>query len=230
MFERSKVFGAGGRLGRCVFASILVAWLAACEDPQPPAACGAIPQLTINAGEQATVTACFNDPNGDMLTFSVSSANPSVATASISGTTVTVTAVAPGNASVTVTASDVGGLQGQQSFQVMVPNRPPLPRGTISSITVQAGETESVDVASYFTEPDGEALTYSATSSNPAVATVSVSGEHGEGDRTRQGLDDRKRYRDGSGRSLGHAGLRIHRPQPVTRAGGHDSGRDRRGR
>ncbi|MYI45474.1 MAG: hypothetical protein F4123_03615 [Gemmatimonadetes bacterium] len=176
MFNRPMVAGVAGRLGRCVFASILVVWLAACEDPQPPAACGAIPQLTINAGEQATVTACFNDPNGDMLTFSVSSANTSVATASISGTTVTVTAVAPGNASVTVTASDVGGLQGQQSFQVMVPNRPPLPRGTISSITVQAGETESVDVASYFTEPDGEALTYSATSSNPAVATVSVSG------------------------------------------------------
>ncbi|MYH53542.1 MAG: hypothetical protein F4139_11480 [Gemmatimonadetes bacterium] len=176
MFKRPEGPGVGGRLGRGVLASILVAWLAACADPQPPTACGAIPQVTVNAGEQATATACFNDPNGDMLTYSVSSGNPGVATATISGTTVTVTAVAPGNASVTVTASDPGGLQAEQSFQVMVPNRSPEPRGTIAPITVQAGHTESVDVASYFTEPDGEALTYSAASSNPAVATVSVAG------------------------------------------------------
>ncbi len=157
-------------------AGVLLLSLAACESQEPPAACGPIPQVVVNAKETATVTACFNDPNGDMLTYSVWSANPSVAMASISGTTVTVSAVAPGNASVTVTASDPDGLQGQQSFQVMVPNRAPVPLGTISSVTVQVGQTESLDVASYFTEPDGEAVTYGAASSNPAVATVSVSG------------------------------------------------------
>ena len=103
--------------------------IAACENPQPPAACGPIPQVTVHAGETATVTACFNDPNEEMLTYSVSSADPGVATAAISGTTVTVGAVAPGNASVTVTASDPGGLEAQQSFQVLVPNRAPQPRG-----------------------------------------------------------------------------------------------------
>ena len=94
----------------------------------------------------------------------------------MSGTAITVTAVAPGSAAVTVTASDPGGMQGQQSFQVMVPNRPPVPRGTIASITVQVDQTESVDVSPYFTEPDGEALAYSATSSNPGVVTVSMAG------------------------------------------------------
>ncbi len=157
-------------------ATLFVLGVVACENPQPPAVCGPVPQVIVNAGERATVIACFNDPNGDILAYSVSSANPSVATASISGTTVTVSAVAPGNASVIVTASDPGGLQGQQIFQAMVPNRPPVPRGTISSITVHVGQTESVDVSSYFTEPDGEALTYGATSSNPAMATVSVAG------------------------------------------------------
>ena len=155
---------------------LIVAGIAACENPQPPAACEAISQLTVNVGERATVTACFNDPNGDMLSYSVSSANTSVVTATISGTDITVSAVAPGNASVTVTATDPGGLQGQQSFQVMVPNRPPLARGTISTITIQVGQTVSVDASSYFTEPDGEALTYAASSSSPAVATVSAAG------------------------------------------------------
>ena len=157
-------------------AALIVLGVVACENPQPPTACGPAPRLTVNAGEQATVTACFNDPNGDMLAYSAMSSNPGVATVSIAGTTVTVSAVAPGDASVTVTASDPGGLQGQQILPVMVPNRPPMPRGTIGSITVQVGRTESVDVSSYFAEPDGEALTYSATSSNPAVATVLSAG------------------------------------------------------
>ena len=157
-------------------AMLMILGVIACENPQPPAACGAIPQVTVNAGETTTVTACFDDPNGDMLTYSATSSNPGVATASISGTSVTVSAVAPGNASVTVTAADPEGLQGQQSFQVMVPNRPPQPRGTIPSVSVPVGRTATVDASSYFTEPDGEALTYGATSSNPAVATVTAAG------------------------------------------------------
>ena len=157
-------------------AVLLFLALAACESDQPPAACGPIPQVTVNAGETATVAACFNDPNGDMLAYSATSSNPGVATASVSGTSITIAAVAPGSASVTVTASDPGGLEGQQSFQVIVPNRPPIARGTISSIVVQVGHTESVDVSSYFTEPDGEQLVYGATSSNPEVATTSVVG------------------------------------------------------
>ena len=163
------------RLGATT-ATLIVLAAGACENPQPPAACGAIPQVTVNAGETATVTACFDDPNGDMLSYSATSSNPSVATASISGTSITVSAVAPGNASVTVTATDPGGLQSQQNFQVTVPNRPPEPRGTIPSITIPVGRTETVDVSSYFTEPDGEALIYGATSSNPGAATVSVAG------------------------------------------------------
>ena len=157
-------------------ATLVVFGIVACENPQPPAACGAIQQVTVNAGEASTVAACFNDPNGGMLSYSATSSNPLVAAASISGTTVRVTAVAPGNASVTVTATDAGGLQGQQSFQVIVPNRPPLPRGTIPPMTVRAGERETVDASSYFTEPDGETLAFGAASSNPAAATVSVAG------------------------------------------------------
>ena len=157
-------------------ATLIVLGMVACENPQPPVACGSAPQVTMNAGEQGTVTACFNDPNGDMLIYTAASSNPGVATVSISGTAVTVTAVAPGNAFVSITAADPGGLQGQQSFQVMVPNRPPKPRGTIASITVHVGRTESVDVSPYFAEPDGEVLAYGATSSNPAVATVSMAG------------------------------------------------------
>ena len=162
------------------YALMVLLGVAACGDgPRPPTACGSLPQVTLNVGERNTVTACFNDPDGDVLTYSVSSSNPAVATASNAGPSVTVTAVAPGNASIAVTAIDPGGLQAQQTMRVLVPNRPPQPTGTIPPATVAVGQSSTVDFSSYFTEPDGEPLTYSATSSNSAVATVSVSGSTG---------------------------------------------------
>ena len=163
------------RLG-ATWATLMALGTAACEDPQPPAACGTLPQVTVNAKETTTVTACFKDPNGDVLSYSATSSNPSVATVSLSGTTITVGAVAPGSASVTVAAADPGGLKGEQSFQVMVPNRAPQAKGAIPPITVPHGRTGTVNASSYFTEPDGQALTYTATSSNLGVATVSASG------------------------------------------------------
>ena len=155
---------------------LCLAAVAGCESQQPPAPCGPIAQVTVNAGERASVTACFNDPNGDLLTYSVTSSNPGVATASISGTDITVAAVVPGSATVTVTASDPGGLQAGQSFVVVVPNRAPEPRGAMPSVTVPAGGAETVDASSYFTEPDGETLAYSATSSDQAAVAVAVAG------------------------------------------------------
>ena len=55
-------------------------------------------------------------------------------------------------------------------------NRSPVTVGTISSATVQAGESTSVNASSYFSDPDGDALTYAASSSRASVATASVSG------------------------------------------------------
>ena len=157
-------------------ALLLAVWALACENPLAPDPCGPIPQVTVHVGETSSVTACFNDPNGDMLSYTVASSNRSVATATVAGATITVSGVAPGSATVRLTARDPGGLQGQQSFQVMVPNRAPQIRGTPPSITVQVGESATVEVSQYFTEPDGEMLTYTAVSSDAEVAAVSVAG------------------------------------------------------
>ena len=56
------------------------------------------------------------------------------------------------------------------------PNRAPLATGTILSVTVTAGETTTVDVGSAFRDPDGNPLAYTASTSDPGVAGVSVSG------------------------------------------------------
>ena len=54
--------------------------------------------------------------------------------------------------------------------------RAPQPLGTIPVQVLVAGQSVSVNVSSYFSDPDGDALAYAATTSDAAVATVSVSG------------------------------------------------------
>ena len=55
-------------------------------------------------------------------------------------------------------------------------NNAPMAVGTIPEQTVPDGSSKTMDVSTYFSDADGDALTYGATSSDTAVATVSVSG------------------------------------------------------
>ena len=55
--------------------------------------------------------------------------------------------------------------------------RPPVAVGSMPELTVQVGSTESVDLAGYFSDPDGDELSYAATSSDAEVATVAISGD-----------------------------------------------------
>ena len=56
------------------------------------------------------------------------------------------------------------------------PNQAPVVMGTIPAQAVSVGETVTVDVSPYFSDPDGDALEYAATTSNAGVAAASVSG------------------------------------------------------
>ena len=56
------------------------------------------------------------------------------------------------------------------------PNRAPLAIGSIPGLSVAAGDSARVDVSPYFSDPDGDALSYGAETSDAAVAAVAVSG------------------------------------------------------
>ena len=143
-----------------------------------PVATDSIPDQTVQAGDSDSVDLGehFSDPDGDALTYRAESSAPAVASVAVSGASVTVTGVSAGTATVTVTARDPGGLEAKQNFKVTVPNRPPEPLGTIPTQSIATGETVSLDASAYFTDPDGDALTYTATSSNSRIARASVSG------------------------------------------------------
>ena len=116
------------------------------------------------------------DPDGDVLTYAAASSNVGIASVSVSGSDVAVTSMAAGSATVTVTATDPGGLSARQSFTVTVPNRTPEAVGEIGGVEVLVDGVAELDVAAYFTDPDGDELVYAAASADTIRAMVSMSG------------------------------------------------------
>ncbi|WP_419938349.1 Ig-like domain-containing protein [Candidatus Palauibacter sp.] len=145
-----------------------------------PAPSGSIPARSIDVGRTVTLDAAsyFRDPDGDALAYAATTSNAGVVSAGVSGSTLTLTGVANGTATVTVTATDPGGLSATQrvAATVQTPNRAPAPSGSIPSQSIDRGQTASLDVARYFSDPDGDALAYAATTSNAGVVSAGVSG------------------------------------------------------
>ena len=143
-----------------------------------PVAVGTIAGREVEVDSVATldVARYFTDPDGQALGYSATSSEPTRATVTVSGSTITVTGVAAGRTTVTVRAEDPGGLWARQSFEVLVPNRAPVAAGTIEGQEVYVGDAVALDVAGYFTDPDGDTLTYAAASSDVTRASVSMSG------------------------------------------------------
>ena len=146
-----------------------------------PVRVGSIPTQTVSTtGAAGTVdlSAYFSDPDGNTLTYSATSSNTNRVTVSVSGSTLTITAVAAGWSTITVNAIDASNAAATQTFSVnVVSNRSPTRVGSIPDQSVRVGATAgTVDVSPYFSDPDGHALTYSATSSSTSRATVSMSG------------------------------------------------------
>ena len=88
----------------------------------------------------------------------------------------TVVAAARGVANVTVTARALDGLSAQLSFAVTVRNQAPVAQDTVPAQVLFIGDTASVNVAAYFSDPDGDALSYSVASSDSGVVSASISG------------------------------------------------------
>ncbi|WP_420614938.1 cadherin domain-containing protein [Candidatus Palauibacter sp.] len=121
----------------------------------------------------------FSDPDGDPLTYTAKSSNTAVATATVDGSTLTVTANGKGETTVTVTATDPGGLAAVDAFDVEVPNRVPEVENAIPDQRLYVGDPPNkadIELSEVFGDPDGDKLGYTAKSSDPTVATATVSG------------------------------------------------------
>jgi len=152
---------------------------------RPPVVANAILNQNLQAGgapftrDLNTSPAVFNDPDGDALSYTASSSATTIATATIAGSTLTVSPVGGGSATITVTANDTRGGSVSMTFTAAVNRAPVVANGIINQIITIGGPafTRDLNLApAVFSDPDGEALTYTASSSANGIATASTSG------------------------------------------------------
>ena len=147
-----------------------------------PMAEGEISPVQVTAGmssEAMDVSGYFSDANMDELTYTATSDMEMYATADIpEGTSMlTITGVAAGSATVTVTAMDPDGESATQTIMVTVvaANVAPRAEGSISPITLMAGDTsDAITLGDYFSDADMDDLTYTQMSSDSTVATAMI--------------------------------------------------------
>ena len=172
---------------------------------QESGAVGTLPAQVLGVSGNAqtiTVTNAFRSPDVTSLQYTVTSSDETVATVAVSGAEVTVQPVGVGTTTITVTATDSNAANrgvtqrvgvtkntpraeetvATQRFEVAVesgtpPNQGSQAVGLLSDLTLAAGASaRAVAVGDAFRDPDGDVLTYTAVSSIPRIATVTVSG------------------------------------------------------
>ena len=102
---------------------------------RPPVPVGTLPDRTLAPDSTLSidVSQAFVDPDGDALSYAVSSSPPRVVTARVAGADVTLTAVGVGTATIRVTATDPGGLSAALSFTVTVRSAPTGDRAVLEA-------------------------------------------------------------------------------------------------
>ncbi len=136
------------------------------------------------------ISAVFKDADGDALTYRASSSNDAMLYVAVPRDypLLTLLGEEPGTAIVTLTATDSDGNAVQDVFSVTVKTKPePEPDNQLPVVAYYLGdetlinESDAYDVGLWgvFSDPDGDALTLRATSSNGSVVTATVSADYG---------------------------------------------------
>lgn len=141
--------------------------------PVPPSPRGRIPSLQVLRGQSATVD-LRSHFEAYQATFEAASSSPRGVDVSVSGSKLTVGGVELGSALVNVRARNRGGLATQEFKVVVDPptarlNSPPAFQGISSRKVIPQGTRFSLEVAQYFSDPEGDALTYTARRGSPVV-------------------------------------------------------------
>ena len=170
--------------GRSGYASTTFSVAVAQQGNSAPVVVTPIADIGTNQGfatMNVSLAGVFSDPDGDALTLTAASSNGNVVTVTVTGETLTLAEVGSGTASITVTADDGRSGYASTTFSIAVAqqgNSAPVVVTPIADISTSQGfATMNVSLAGVFSDPDGDALTLTAASSNGDVVTVTVTGE-----------------------------------------------------
>ena len=138
--------------------------------------------MTLKAHETAKIDVSIHDPDGHDFTvaYKPGSAADSFARTLDGKMTVTIKApeAEPGEYSGEISATDKYGAVVSKSISyIILENTPPRRIKDLEDVFASAVGTEfSLNASDYFTDPDGEDLTYSFTVSNPSVVHMNRNG------------------------------------------------------
>ncbi len=152
--------GRGGSIGTSFTLSVVNSAPSAPTIPNQTATAGAAWSYTVPA---------FTDPNGDVLTYSASGL-PAWMSFNATTRVLSGTAGPVGSWTINITATDPSGVQANRSFTVTTPSTPPVYNGTLSNQAATPSVAFNYTVpAGAFTDPNGDALTYSADANGVAL-------------------------------------------------------------
>lgn len=146
-------------------------------DNYTPRVSAIIAPIQTRMGDDSTVVdlkTVFSDPDvTDVLTFSVNNPNASVAELAIKDAKLIINPISIGEITVIVSASD-GKASAETSFLLSVgprENRAPVTLASMPNQTINLGDAAiQIDPTTYFSDPDGDVLTYSVAATDPAIA------------------------------------------------------------
>lgn len=138
----------------------------------------ASPTIKLDDGEQAVdISSWFTDEDNDSLSFLTSVADTTIVSAKVEGGRLLLTPAKAGTTRVTLTADDGRGGTVEASLDVTVTaNAAPVTSGLADQALQENGSPVVTDLSAFFTDPEGDAISYSAVSADPAVADVDLNG------------------------------------------------------
>ena len=118
----------------------------------------------------------FEDPDEDQLTYTAESSNELLLTVAIAGADLSLAALRPGELTVSVEATDPEGLSASQEVSVTVvgANEAPMVAEELEDVSFEQAEYADFELGSYFSDPDGDPLTYSAVANDTTVVEVEI--------------------------------------------------------
>jgi len=149
---------------------------------QSPVMVNTIPDQNLTVARTAlrrNLSLVFKDPDGDTLSYSVSSTLPSVAKAEISDSLLSVEPITSGKSLIIVVASDGYGGVDSLSFTVTVNSPPRIVRPLADIVLTINSDAFVRDLNTspfVFADPDRDSLRFAASSSNDSIAVTRLDG------------------------------------------------------
>ena len=102
----------------------------------------------------------FSDSDGDLLSFSVVSSNPSIILAERAGTDIQLTPASPGKATISITASDNRGAESILEAEFLSTQNHPPEAETVDPIEVLPGDLTVIPLHTIFSDPDNHPIVF----------------------------------------------------------------------